>query len=218
MFKLAFLVLIALTALLVVSVKFLPWWASLILIAALFLVARYGLGYALKRLLKIPFKAKGKVLSGATVRVHGIRRVKPPVRKVDRNADDPAEAAEWLREEQAEDRRLHWYMMDMTITPKPKQGGFLLWEPGELLFVGMDAKPEDLEADVDSKLNDYRILADGKFRVDDMDKHEGAQRIKFHVGLPPSIKQVQLRYYFELFGRIQLPNAPRMNSRRRIAS
>ncbi len=209
MLKFTFLALLVLAALLVVAIKFLPWWACLLLIAALLLGVRYGFGYAIRRLLTLPFKAKGQVLSGAAVQVHEIRRAKPPVRKASSETDSDPEAAELLREERADDQRFNWYILDLTITPKQKQKqeGFLFWEPGELLFVGMDAKPQNIENDLDSKLNDYRILTDGKFQVDEQGKHQGAQRIKFHVGLPPALQQMQLRYYFELFGQIRLPEA-----------
>ena len=86
MLKFTFLALLVLAALLVVAIKFLPWWACLLLIAALLLGVRYGFGYAIRRLLTLPFKAKGQVLSGAAVQVHEIRRAKPPVRKARPNA------------------------------------------------------------------------------------------------------------------------------------
>lgn len=219
MLKFAFLVLVVLAALVVIAIKFLPWWVSLLLIAVILLSLRYGLGYAIRRLLTLPFKAKGQVLSGAAVQVHEIRRAKPPVRKASNETDNDPEAAELLREERADDQRFNWYILDLTITPKQKQKqeGFLFWEPGELLFVGMDAQPASIEDDLDSKLNDYRILTDGKFQVDEQGKHQGAQRIKFHVGLPPAMQQIQLRYYFELFGQIRLPEATQMHPKQ-IAS
>lgn len=201
MAKVIFLVLVVFAALFVIAIKFLPWWVSLLLVLAIVLGIRFGTGYLLKRLLTLPFKAKGKALAGATVDVHTVELAALPVRKrISEDEDDV-----YLRDEQAEDRQLTWYFLDLTITPKGKTEGFKFWEPGELLFVGMDAKPNDLEDEVAGKLHDYQIFIEGAFQADDIGKHEGSLRVKFHVGLPPAMKQVQIRYYFELFGNIKLP-------------
>lgn len=207
MLKFAFFVILIVTALLVIAIKFLPWWGSLLLIVILLFGLRFGAGYLFKQLMAMPFKAKGKVLAGATANVHGIRKVRPPIRTLDPAAANDPEEAQYLEDEQKDDQRFHWYLMEITIIPNENNGQFTFWEPGELLFVDMAAKPHDLESTVESKMDDYRIFMDGTFQKDDIGKHQGAQRIKFHVGLPPSLTRFQLRYYFELFGQIALPTS-----------
>lgn len=203
MSKIIFIVLIALTALLVIAIKFLPWWGIVLLFVALILGVRYGLGFVLKTLFTLPFKAKGKALAGATVQVHAISPAPLPILQT---AAEDEDEQDYVREEEEENQNLNWYFLDLTLSPPGRSDGFVHWEPGELLFVGMDAKPDDIgEDELSGKLHDYQIFVNGAFQDDEVDKHSGPLRVKFHVGLPDSMEQLQLRYYFELFGQIQLP-------------
>ncbi len=206
MLKTASIVLVIVGALLVLAIRFLPWWASVLVVVGLGLGIRFGAGFVLRRVLTLPFKAKGKVLSGATVDLHAIEPA--PVPAVSFEGDEDEEMKAHLLEEQAENEALHWYFIDMTITPTQASAAFGSWEPGELMFVSLDAKPQAIEEDEGSKLEDYQILIDGVFQEDEVGKQEGPQRVKFHVGLPQAMHQIQLRYYFELFGNVQVPYLP----------
>jgi hypothetical protein len=86
--------------------------------------------------------------------------------------------------------------------------GFALWEPSELLLVTTDVKANDLENGFDSdncEIHDFKIFRDDRFVEDEEGKYEGSQRLQLHIGVVPSIDRLQFRYYFELFGQINLP-------------
>ena len=70
-----FLLFMVTTVAVVAVVRLLPWWAVILLFAALALAARSLLRWGLPRLLRLPFKAKGAVLHDAAVDVHSIERV-----------------------------------------------------------------------------------------------------------------------------------------------
>ncbi|BDM83890.1 hypothetical protein [Acaryochloris marina] len=202
MAKLIFIALIILTALLVIAIKFLPWWGSILLLVGIAFAIRFGGGYLFKRMLLIPFKVKGKALSNAEVEVHSVTLASEPIREATSEEDE-----EYLREERLEDQQLVWYFFDLTITPQPKSEGFIYWEPGEIIFARMDTKPHQLDEDDSvSKLHDYKIFEGETFQEDEDCKYQGPLRLKFHAGLQPHLKEVQLRYYFELFGNIEIPS------------
>jgi hypothetical protein len=195
--KLIFLVLAVLAALLVLSIKFLPWWARLLLLFVGVLGVRWGVKYLLKRILFVPFKMKGKALAGADVRVHTIKPAPVPSAK----ADEAEEAQRY--------QQLKWYYLDVSIRPPEKSEGFIAWEPSELMLVSPDAKVDDLEAGFDSEtceIYSYQVFANGQFAEDEDGKYEGAQRLQYHIGIQPTVRQLKFRYYFELFGLISFPN------------
>jgi hypothetical protein len=154
-------------------------------------------GWLLHRAFMIPFAAKGKVLRGATLDVHSVTPCEVPKRLLE--FDDDAECP-------AKDQS--WYWIDATITPKPTGGPFHLWEAGELLLV-----PEKTRAGMPSDDADEWNLYSLKiwdaehqdWQKDEAYKYPGPQRLKMRVGLPPNVRRAKLRYYFEVFGEVQLP-------------
>jgi hypothetical protein len=202
--KKIFPVLSVLAALIVVAIKFLPWWASLILLATGVVGIRWGAKYLLKRVFIIPFKMKGKALSGATVKINDFISAPIPAAI---QSDDEEEIDEELQQHY---QQLSWYYLDVTITPskKSEEPGFVCWEPGELMLASMDVKADDLENGFDSddfEIHDFKVFADGKFAEDEEGKYEGSQRLQLHIGITPGINRFQFRYYFELFGTIGIP-------------
>jgi hypothetical protein len=190
------LLLIPVLAGFIVMVKFLPWWASVVIVIAACGLALLLGKYLLKKLFMTPFKLKGKALSGADVTVHGVTPASLPDLDVkDSEAD-------------SESKSLHWYYVDATITPKDHSGSFTHWEPGELALVSMAAKSAELEDEEHevAQIHDYRIFSEGSFREDEVYKHPGPQRIQFHVGVKPGESILQFRYYFELFGKVDIPS------------
>jgi hypothetical protein len=202
--KQIFPVLAVLAGLLVVAIKFLPWWASLILLAIGVVGVRWGVKHLLKRIFIIPFKMKGKALAGATVKIHEFTSAPIPVSS--RYEDEAIDEETHQRYQQ-----LNWYYLDVTINPpevKSEECGFALWEPSELLLVATDVKANDLENGFDSdncEIHDFKIFRDDRFLEDEEGKYEGSQRLQLHIGVLPSIDRLQFRYYFELFGLISLP-------------
>ncbi len=203
-----FIGLVVVGVVIITVISFLPWWVSVLLFLVIALLTYFGGKLYLRRLFTIPFIAKGKALADASVVVHSIESAAPPDTSLEDYDDDVQEGLqEEYQDELEEERDLNWYYVDLTIEPSPQGSVFSFWEPGELMFVDINSKPDDIEDDDEpaGELHDYQIYRDGAFIEDSMDKHEGAQRIKFHVGLPPGMKHCQLRYYFELFGDIQIP-------------
>lgn len=200
--KLILLLLAILAALLVLAIKFLPWWASLLLLVTALLAARWGVKFLLRRILTIPFKVKGKALSGAAVRVHGIRSALAPVPKSEDEDDEELHQ----RSEQ-----LKWYYLDVSIRPTERAedcNSFVAWEPGDLVLVPPTAKADDLENDFDSEaceIHEVKVYKDGQFGEDEEGKYVGAQRLEFYIGVQPNVKQLKFRYYFELFGLVNIP-------------
>jgi hypothetical protein len=196
--KLFFWVLAVLAALLVLAIKFLPWWASLLLLFVGVLGVRWGVKYLFKWILIVPFKMKGKALAGAAVRIHAIKPAPMPLVKEDEDEDESQRY-----------QQLKWYYLDVSIRPPERSDGFITWEPGELLLVPPDTKADDLESGFDSEaceIYSYQVFAHGQFAEDEDGKYEGAQRLQYHIGIQPTVRQLKFRYYFELFGLISIPS------------
>jgi hypothetical protein len=144
---------------------------------------------------------KGKALAGAQVTVHGIRPADAPEIPKDEYEGE-------AEEDEATDAAYNWHYLDVTITPQPATGGFTHWEPGELVLVGMDASPKDIdEEEAVSRIADCRVFQDGKFCEDEGYKYPGPQRLELHVGVKPGVRALQFRYYFELFGNVTLEDS-----------
>src|SRR5688572_28086932 len=97
MVRIILLVMVALVAVLVAAVRYLPWWGVLLTLAsealALYLVFKFAFQRILAALFMIPFKAKGAVLRGATTAVHSIETAEaPPSRGDDEEADSTVES------------------------------------------------------------------------------------------------------------------------------
>jgi hypothetical protein len=182
-------------------VKYTSWyvWVPVLVVGVMSL--GWLIPYLIKRAFLSGFKAKGKVLADANVTVHATKPTKPP-------AVDPAEQTENAEDSTANYR---WFILDVTITPQEQKGPFGLWEPGELQVVGPDVTRKQMNKDLDIEtagdIAEIRILDPElkKFVRDEGGKYPGSQRLRCRVGVKPDVYQVQLRYYFELFGRIDFP-------------
>jgi hypothetical protein len=179
------ILLLVLVAAIVLAFRFFPWWAVLGAIALAGVAAYLLSGRILAALFKIPFRAKGSVLRGATAVVHSLS-VKDP--------GSQQAAVLWL--------------LDVTIQPAPPSGGaFGLWEPGELRLVSLDAKAEDTDADGEGcEIQHLEIETEGTFVPDEGMKFEGPQRLRLTFSAVAGTAY-QFRYYFELFGGVALPPA-----------
>jgi len=161
-------------------------------------------GRIVESLFKMPFKAKGAVLRGAMADIHSLT---PIVRQ----AAKPA-AADQVEDESDdgdanEDANRRFYVLDVTVKPIAREGGaFQLWGPGELQLVGLDAKPQDTDDDGDfCNIKQIEIENEGQFVKDEGMKYGGSQRLRLTLAVTPDARQLQFRYYFELFGNVSLP-------------
>jgi hypothetical protein len=196
---------------------------------AVFVVFVYALKFFLvwgfKRLFMAPFKAKGAVLTGAQLVIHSVTTAEPPSRSSrddledEENFEDDEEdtddangdAHSLARQDDEADEGdddfegdeegpQDWYFVDATITPRPPQGAFRLWEPGELVLVNPQDTGEDIAAEDLGHVADIEVWQDGRWQPDEGYKYEGQQRLRMRVGLQPGTKTARFKYYFEVFG------------------
>ena len=209
--------LMVLVVLAVIVIKLLAWWqAALVIFGGMLLL---GLLVKLvgpkliEKAFTAPFKAKGKVLHGATIEVHSAEPCERPERaRFDDGDDDDDDDDEEDAEERRRDVQRSYYRLEVTITPAEPTGNFAHWEVGELVLVPFDAKPmagaggeDDDDIDDLARIDVVEIEADGEYREDDGDKLPGAQRLRLTVGAMPGQKRLKFRYYFEDFGEVVLP-------------
>jgi len=204
---------------LALAIKFLPWY-SIVALGVVLLAGGTALNrFAFRRLLMVPFRLKGAALKGAQAEVHGLVEAPlPPAGPTDlhhRQADGPQDdhSDRDLREERTDRRaeiaRRRWRFLEVTIKPREPNGqGSLRWEPGGLLLVGPDARADDIAADLE-RTGPCMVAAcevhDGHaFRPYDGMSCDGPRRIRLHIGVLPEARQLQFRYYLELFGRVDL--------------
>lgn len=180
----------------IVAIKFLPWWAILGGILLLFVGGKLFIGRIIGGLFKMPFKAKGAVLKGATAEVHSVAPTAKPMPSSDEGEPE---------EEDDADKGPHdFYLVEATITPAGNDGAFKLWEPCSLMLVAPDTKP-DGDDDQPYQMLRVEILDEGTFKPDEGMKYGGPQRLKFIAGMPKGTKRLQFRYYFEQFGEVNFP-------------
>lgn len=193
------IILILMIVAVVVAIKFLPWWAIVIGFFALLFGGKLFAGRLIESLFKMPFKAKGAVLKGATAEIHSISATAKPVPgNADGESDEDAVAEAGPHD---------FYLVETTITPAGSDGAFKLWEPCSLELVGPDAKPEDADGeDQPYQMLRLEVMDEGVFKLDEGMKYGGPQRVKFIAGMPKGTKRLKFRYYFELFGELNFPN------------
>jgi hypothetical protein len=166
------------------AIKLLPWWAILLAFIGLVVGGKFLVGRLLRKLILLPFKAKGAVLRGATARVNSVVPAGPV-------------------SESAADRSV--YDLDVTITPTPSSGPFGHWEPGELRLVRTDCKIDldDANDDDACQIDNVEVQQDGQFQPDEGMKYPGEQRLKLRVAIAPGTDTLKFRYYFEEFGEVR---------------
>lgn len=193
------LLLAAQVALTVALYQAIGWWA-LVAVAALNVVAGPLLvKRALKALFMMPFKAKGAVLRGASAVVHSVEPAAAPVREEgDEDDEDDEEEPEGARD---------YFYVDVTVAPRPAEGPFSHWEPGELVLVrpGAKAIPDDEDDGEVGSVGEVLVWDGESFAEDDPGKYQGEQRLRLHVAVVPGTRRAQFRYYFEIFGDVELP-------------
>lgn len=180
------------------AIRLLPWWGLAALLGCVALSGLVAIKWVLPRLLpsllKAPFKAKGAVLRGATAQVHSIERAPAPPADVEREDDTaPSEAGEC-------------YELEVTISPRPTDGPFALWQPDELRLAGLREKADDPDEDERAgKILAVEVARDGGFEPASGMRFDGPQRLRLLIAAPSEQRRLRLRYYFELFGDIALP-------------
>jgi len=166
------------------------------------------------------FESKSKVLRGATAEVHSVEVVEKPERDFDDEYDDDDEPDD---DDEEACGPLRYVAVDATVKPKPSGGPFMNWHPYEMALVPCDTPAVDLsnlealgetsEAENSASVYEVTVLtADGQPMPEDYDPAEDADdtsgdlRVKFVFAVPEAGGSAwKFRYYFEDFGRIELP-------------
>ena len=205
--QIVLLLLIMLVVAMIIAIKYLPWWGSVLLFAGLILAARYGGGWLIKRLFMIPFKMKGAVLKGAEIQIHSVVPAQAPAKRESTPSDADAQDDnddEDVSDEEDDKTPRRYYSLDVTITPAPSQGKFQFWEPTELLLVHPSAA-NDIDTDDNScVISNVEVEEDGEFRSDG-EKYPGPRRLRLLLGVKEGVRELRFRYYFEAFGNVTLP-------------
>lgn len=203
------LLLIVTLVLVILAFKFLPWWALIGLAVLFFLSLKFLGGWLFGKLLALPFKAKGAVLKNAQAEVHSITRAPAPEPKkaaaemssAGGEESEQGEEEDELDEEEGVERQ--YYLLEVTITPRASSGSFTHWEPGELLLVLPETKPVD--SDNACSIRQIEIHEDGNYKPDTGYKFAGPLRLRMLLGVKPEIRRLRFKYYFEIFGEVQIP-------------
>jgi hypothetical protein len=190
------LLLAGVTAVTVAAFKLLGWWSVIVIPVVAIVFLKFVAGRLLKRVFLMPFKAKGAVLKGARAEVHAVT---PATRPAADGDGDGENADAGLR---------HFYLVDVTIIPTAAtDGGFGMWEPGELRLIDArkSVSEDDAEGDDVADIEDVELYQDGAWLQDEGMKYTGPQRLRLTVGVVPDSTTLQFQYYFEAFGQVRLP-------------
>ena len=187
------------TALTVGAFKLLGWWAVLVVPVVAIVFVKFVAGRLLKNLFLMPFKAKGAVLHEARVEVHAVTSTTKPAPREEDGDDDEDDDA----------RECHYFLVEVTITPSAAtEGGFGLWEPGELRLIGEGRsvdEAEDVVGDDVADIVDIELHHQDAWQRDEGMKYPGPQRLRLTVGVVPDVTALKFQYYFETFGQVRLP-------------
>jgi hypothetical protein len=165
---------------------------GVLLLFALFM--KFFGGKVLESLFWLPFKAKGKALRGAVARIHSVlpTNAPPPEPKDEGEPEDEGE--------EKDTRPRNYYLVDVTIEPKPATGKFHMWEAGELMLQAPGAGIDD--EDHACVIKRIEFFETGVFQEDQGFKFEGAKRLRLLAAVLPGTQRLQFRYYFETFGEV----------------
>lgn len=172
--------------------QYVPLWLGVGFIVAYFVI-RLAMGKLFVYLFSIPFRMKGRALSGATAELHAVQWAEKPKHAAN---DD---------EEESRKGPLRYAWLDVTITPPHRSQGFTHWEPGELMVAPTTTRIRNLD-DMDKcfRVHDIKIVADGQETDDEGFKFHGPQRLKMLAEFPPDTSRLKFVYYAESFGDMSL--------------
>lgn len=179
-------------------------------------------------------QAKSGGLRGATFRVNDVTAAPPPERKdgpeglelddvapearqndVELTEEEKAEYRAEAEELRADDAKRRWHWIDLTIIPSgsSREGSFQHWDADDLRFVPRGTPPLEAGQPEDDDPEETCAIAEiqawdgeGFVEAESVD-YEGQQRLRLHVGVKPGHREIELRYWFERLGPVDLGNA-----------
>lgn len=152
----------------------------------------------------------------------------------DEDDEEDEDLVGYDRIDQADFENRRWYTLDVTVRPAASEGGectpFQHWEPGELELVHIDKSPISFDDDDEygaCRIHNTAMWVNGAFRLDDdlgfaldgnaededdefddgelFGKVTGEQRLRLLIGVLPNVDTLKFAYYFEQFGRVDVP-------------
>lgn len=226
------IVLVVLIGIPALAGQYLPWWGTLLVIFGELALLFVGLPRLLKAGLRHYgvklFQNKSRVLHGAMVQIHGVKAVDRPDPRPsvaddeeDVEADADAEGADARDDDEPDDSAdddggadepVRYVQVDFTLTPVRTGSAMKLWDPTDLVLVPFDAMIDVENIDTDcpeaAMASAMMVDPDTGQEHEDFAKIEGAARLRAVFACPMTLRgRVKLRYYFEQFGDLLLPEA-----------
>jgi len=208
----------------VASFVYLEWWQAILASLGTFLllvyIAKQVIRSTFRNLRKAAegmFTKKSATLRGATVEVHAVRpatlpeEVRDEMRQVI-DADDSDDSDDEAREALPDYASYQWCEVEATVFPQANDTAtFTEWNVEGLVLVPIDAPKLDFLGTNDAEtpqfdLRDVRIVADGTASEPGGKGLAGPQRLRFTVGVPRGTRLLKFQYFFEQFGRVELPS------------
>ncbi len=204
----------------VAAFVYLDWWQAILASLGTFLflvfVAKQVIRSTFRNLRKVAegmFTRKSATLRGATVEVHAVRPASMPKQARD-------ELEQFIDTNDADRERgatpdygnYQWCEVEATVFPPAGDTAtFAAWDVASLVLVPIDAPKLEFLGGDDSEtpqfdLLDVRVVADGSASQPVGEGFAGPQRLRFTVGVPRGTRLLKFQYFFEQFGRVELPS------------
>lgn len=167
-------------------------WPAIAVLLLLGVLAVWAIKRAFRRIILLPFKAKGAVLRDAQVKVNAFRVLGKAPPDEDETGSEPGFLIE----------------LDLTVNPKTESGAgpFQLWEPHSLQLypAGSRFNPQSDESeDSLGDLKSFQVWHEGHWVPAEGDRLAGAQRLLCQYRLTRPARAAALRYYLEDLGELR---------------
>lgn len=214
---------LVLLAAVIAAVRYLPWWALILLVVVVGVSWKYLAAGVLWFYMRKVARELGRSLAGANVEVHSLQAVPAPSTEdlkamlqaeEDEYGDDDEAGEQPPEPEEAVENPAdwRWYELDLTISPQPTPEGQedAGWSVGALMLT--------LPATMWGEFDGYCIIAqiermdDGRFITASHWQSYGPERLRLLMGVKPGTTQVALRYMTEPVGEVlELPSLHESN-------
>jgi hypothetical protein len=186
----------------------LPWWGSLIVLAALAVLFYLSGWYIRRRFEQITREAvleAGAAMKDAQVAVHAVEAVPVPAGSSPYDIDkDDEDFVEGVDDAPWDDEESNYYAIDATITPADPNAA---WDPTALILVPADYVPDD-EIEITDKLcplHSADVFVNGRFQPAAEADVRGPQRLRMRFAVHDGLRAVKFALAVTYFGHVDLP-------------
>lgn len=167
-------------------------WPVIVGLLLLGLVAVWAIKRAFRRIILLPFKAKGAVLRAAQIKVNGFRLLGKAPPDEEAGHEGPGYLIE----------------LDLSVTPKeePGHGPFQMWEPHSLQLYPAGSKfdpDSDESEDSLGDLHKFQVWHAGRWTEPEGDRFAGSQRLLCVYRMSRPTRSAAMRYYLEDLGELR---------------